>query len=120
MMKIWNLFKRAVRQTIFLPGIYNIFVKLFKITAITGKGSSICLKNDFLPVPVHFHSPIPDIEDLKQRDVWRCKSDLIGIDFREDEQIKLLKKIGQTYGEECQWPLEPTSSSIATTLISST
>lgn len=111
-MKIWNLFKRAVRQTVFLPGIYNIFVKLFKNTAITGKGSSICLKNGFLAVPVNYHSPIPDIEDLKQRDVWRYKSDLIGIDFREDEQIKLLKKIGLSYGEECQWPLASTSNPI--------
>jgi len=108
-MKIWNLFKRAVRQTIFLPGIYTIFVKFFKNTAITGKGSSICLKNGFLPVPLHFHSPIPDIEDLKQRDVWRFKSDLIGIDFRENEQIKLLKKLGQEYGGECRWPLEVTA-----------
>jgi hypothetical protein len=79
--------------------------KIFKIVALTGIGSDFCLKNGFLPIRVHFHSPVPDIHDLEKRKIWDVRSDLIGINFRVNEQIQLLKELGDLYAEECKWPL---------------
>jgi hypothetical protein len=91
-----------------LSGIYRLLAKLFRMTAITGKGSDICLNEGFLPIPVHFYSPLPDINDLEQRNVWNKVSDLAGIDFRCDSQTALLGSLGNAFGAECQWPFMPT------------
>lgn len=80
--------------------------KGFRYVASTGIGSDSCLKEGFLPVPAHFYSPIPDIEDLRQRDVWSKVSGLAGIDFRIDGQVSLLREIGVRFGRECDWPQE--------------
>lgn len=87
-------------------GLIRLLAKGFRYVASTGVGSECCLKEGFLPVPVHFYSPIPDIDDLRQRDVWSKVSNLAGIDFRRDEQVKLLQEIGARFGEECHWPQE--------------
>lgn len=79
--------------------------KLFKIVAFTGIGSNHCLKNEFLPIRVHFYSPVPDIEDLKMRKVFDFRSEMPGIDFRIHSQIELLTQLGGLFAEECQWPL---------------
>ena len=86
----------------------QLCVKLIKFIAITGRGSTICLKNGFLPLPVHFYSPVPDLNDLVQRKVWDMRSELKGIDFREEYQMELLKELGSKFSKECQWPLHPT------------
>ena len=89
-------------------GIFKLLVKIFRITAITGKGSNLCLKEGFLPLPVHFYSPIPDINDLEKRKIWDVRSELKGINFRAGEQLELLKQLGSGFSEECQWPLQST------------
>lgn len=78
-------------------------------TAKTGQWSDLCLAKGFLPMPVHFYSPIPDLKDLEERRVWEAKSSLAGIDFGADRQVILLNELGQKYGEECNWPVLPTA-----------
>ena len=69
------------------------------------------MKAGFLPVPVDFHSPVPDIDDLEKRNVWGLRSGLEGIDLRVDAQLKFLNELGSNYSDECQWPLSPTNNS---------
>jgi hypothetical protein len=85
-----------------------IWVRLLKYIADTGQGTDICLNNGFLPMRVHFYSPIPDLADLEQRKIWDKKSDLAGIDFRPDQQVRLLGELGAKFGSECNWPPDPT------------
>jgi len=92
-------------------GIISIMAKVFRYTAKTGLGSNICLKEGFLPVPVHFYSPVPDITELERRNVWDKVSELPGIDFRREEQAAFLSLLSGRYGSECNWPLEPTDNS---------
>ena len=89
---------------LFMP----LWAKFFKTVAITGQGSDICLENGFLPMNVHYYSPIPDLFDLQKRQVWNKKSELPGIDFQIDRQIQLLLALGANYGNECNWPSSPT------------
>lgn len=79
-----------------------------KFVAITGYGSNECLKVGFLPVPVHYYSPIPDINDLEKRNVWNKKSELQGVAFDPKKQLAFLKKL-RPFGKECIWPLHKTS-----------
>jgi hypothetical protein len=105
--------KRFVRDSIlrlggFLLRLFSPFwVALFRLIARTGVGTDICLKHGFLPLPVHFFSPVPDIEDLRRRGVWSRRSELRGIDFRVDRQLQFLRKLGAAAGEECRWPPDP-------------
>jgi hypothetical protein len=80
-------------------------IRKMREIAITGIGSNKCLEHGFLPVPVHFYSPIPDIEDLKKRDIWSVESGLPGIDFDVEKQLVFLRSLSE-YGEECNWPIE--------------
>ena len=86
-----------------------ILAKVFKVVALTGVGTDQCLKNGFLPVPVHFYQPIPDLADLAERKIWDKKSDMAGIDFGVDRQVQLLRELGAKYGHECNWPPTPTA-----------
>jgi hypothetical protein len=72
--------------------------------AETGHSTDLCLEQGFLPMRVHYYSPVPDIPDLKRRQVWQRKSDLPGLDFRSEQQLDLLRLIGRQYGAECNWP----------------
>lgn len=85
-----------------------IIIRIYKYIASSGIGSNKCLEAGFLPVPVHFYSPIPDTKDLLKRKIWLKKSNLSGIDFNEKNQIALLTKLGKKYGRECKWPLDAT------------
>jgi hypothetical protein len=91
----------------------RVLIKFFRIVALTGHGSDICLENGFLPLRVHFYSPVPDIKDLEQRKVWDFRSRLPGIDFNSDNQIRLIKEIGADYADECNWPMQPVDDSVA-------
>lgn len=104
-MKLKNRLSSVALSPIFLRPL----VRIFRRVALTGKGTNLCLKNGFLPVPVNFHSPIPDIADLEERDVWNKRSELRGVDFREDRQIELLKELAAGYSDECRWSVEPTA-----------
>lgn len=90
------------------PWFFPRLLPLLAGIAKEGTGSDACLKEGFLPVPVHFYSPIPDIADLEARRVWDARSPMRGIDFREAEQAALLAALGSAYGEECRWPFAPT------------
>lgn len=100
--------KRAVKA-ILRPIVSNpVQAALVTWMARSGAGTDACLRKGSLPLPVHYYSPVPDLEDLRQRDVWRRTSDLPGIDFRPDAQVARLRGLGERYGAECDWPAEPT------------
>jgi hypothetical protein len=107
-MSLIHKFKNLVYLLLSSPIFFKPLTKIFRNTAVTGRGSNLCLKHGFLPVPVNFHSPIPDIGDLEERNIWNVRNALVGVDFREDEQIALLHELGANYSEECKWPLLPT------------
>lgn len=97
--------KRKIKEGILsIPPVMNALESV----ARTGVGSDLCLKRGFLPMPVGFYSPVPDIEDLVRRNVWGNISEMPGIDFRVGEQLSLLKLLGGTFGEECDWPADRT------------
>jgi hypothetical protein len=75
--------------------------------AKTEMGTDRCLRLGALPIQVHFHSPVLDLADLEQRQVWNVRSTLEGISFREESQIEFLLKLGQHFGSECHWPSGP-------------
>jgi hypothetical protein len=89
------------------PRAFGIVSKVFRTVAVSGKGSDRCLAEGFLPVPINYYSPIPDIIDLEERKVWDQRSDLSGIRFRVDQQLELLEELGRNYGEECRWRIDP-------------
>lgn len=76
--------------------------------AETGIGTDECLKLGCLPLLVHYHSPVPDIDDLRARRIWDRRSPMTGIDMREERQLELLAELGRAFGQECRWPHEPT------------
>ena len=81
-----------------------VLARLVRRMAETGEGCDECLKMKSLPLPVHFYSPIPDIDDLRNRQVWSRQSDLAAVRFRPAEQLEYLKTIGAQFGDECAWP----------------
>ncbi len=62
-------------------------------------------------MPVHYYSPVPDLEDLEKRQVWERQSTLVGLDFRPKAQIEFLLDLGQRFGSECNWPSDSQSDS---------
>ena len=72
----------------------------------TGKGTDACLKWGCLPLPVHFYSPVPDLDDLRKRQVWNRQSELPGISFCPVEQVELITELGSQFGAECMWPAQ--------------
>ena len=100
---MWNRASNAAMRCL-----SPLLVPLVNRMARTGIGTDACLKIGCLPLPVHFYSPIPDIEDLERRRVWDRKSPLTGIDFQIEKQLAFLAKLGQEFGNECDWPLTPT------------
>ncbi len=91
----------------FIKATIPFWNKILRKVAETGLGSDNCLKNGYLPMPVHYYSPVPDISDLEERKVWSKKSDLGGIAFQPNKQIQFMKKIGNKFGQECAWPGQP-------------
>jgi hypothetical protein len=77
--------------------------RLIKRIAETGDGTDECLQYGFLPMPVHFYSPVPEISDLEQRRIWDRRSDLAGLDLKISEQLDKLENLGRQFGSECQW-----------------
>ena len=106
--RVKGLAKWLLQDSPLATALFRAFAKVYRVTARTGKGSDLCLKEGFLPVPVHFYSPIPDIADLEARRVWEIRSPLAGIDFRERAQEALLAQLGTAYGAECRWPFDAT------------
>lgn len=103
-----NNLKSLLYSLLLASGCFMLLAKIFRVTAITGKGSNLCLKEGFLPLPIDYHSPVPAIRDLERRGMWNVRSELRGIDFRENVQIELLNELGLNYSDECRWSLLPT------------
>src|SRR3974377_615211 len=55
--------------------------------ARTGAGTDECLAHGALPMPVHFYSAVPDIADLRVRDVWARRSRMEGVNFQPGRQL---------------------------------
>ena len=87
------------------PGLAMAFA--VHLMAETGIGTDECLKQACLPMPVSYHSPVPDIADLQGRGIWERRSPMAGIDMREERQLALLAQLGRAFGQECRWPHEP-------------
>lgn len=81
----------------------SVLARVVARMAQTGEGTDSCLAWQALPLPVHFYSPIPDINDLRARKVWSRRSELSGLDFRPHEQVELLRRLGAEFGDECDW-----------------
>lgn len=82
--------------------------RLVALMAKTGIGTEQALRHGAIPLPVHFYSPVPDIDDLRSRNVWAARSALGGVDFAPERQLALLHELGSAYGSECDWPAKPT------------
>jgi len=105
---VMNPAKRAAKAVL-RPIVSNpIQAALVTWMARSGVGTDACLKRGSLPLPVHFYSPVPDLDDLKRRDVWSRRSELPGVDFRPEAQVAYLLELGERYGRECAWPPQPT------------
>jgi hypothetical protein len=99
---------RVVRGTV-LRGVGWLLAPIMRYVARYGYGSESCLANGFLALPVHYYSPIPELQDLDRRDVWARESKLAGINFRPDKQVKLLTELGERFGAECSFPERATA-----------
>lgn len=86
------------------PLIAPWFAPIVRRMAVTGAGTDACLALGCLPTPVHFYTPIPDLDDLRRRGVWDRRSALAGIDFNESGQTAALEELGRAHGDECRWP----------------
>lgn len=91
------------------PKFFNWAVIFFSQVAAKGVGTNKCLENGFLPVPVHFYSPIPDLKDLEKRKVWDQRSNMKGINFDIKRQLGLLDRLGKKFSHECVWPFAKTT-----------
>jgi len=98
--------RRFIKLLIILLG--PVLPEIIAEITRTGKGAEKCLELGCLPMPVNYYSPVPNISDLEEQDVWSRKSDLAGIEFRSIEQLKLLEMLGKLFGDECKWPYAPT------------
>lgn len=65
------------------------------------------LKNGFFVIPNHFYQPIPDVSKLK-KSIFKKKSQLLGIDFNEKSQLKLLETFSKFQNEYNNFPHKPT------------
>lgn len=78
------------------------------VMARTGLGTDAALRMGALPLPVHFYSPVPDLDDMRKRQIWSRRSKLSGIEFQPEHQIDFLRRLGADFGAECQWPVKST------------
>jgi predicted O-methyltransferase YrrM len=63
----------------------------------------------FHVVPNRFNQPIPDTRTLKPA-LWETRSQLVGVNLREGEQLRLLSELSSRYKPEWdRFPLEPTT-----------
>lgn len=87
--------------------LFSLFAPVVRLMARTGLGTNACLKAGALPMPVHYYSPLPDVEALGRRGIWTRRSELPGIDFRKERQKTLLAELGRDFGHECTWNSAP-------------
>jgi len=102
----------GVRKGVLSAAVY-VVAPVVAPAARRGIGSGACLRHGFLPVPVHFYQPIPDVADLEDRGVFSARSDMPGVDFSSRRQVELLVSLGREFGEECRWPASESGTSDA-------
>ena len=102
-----NIYISLMRILVKLIGPF--LIRVMRFMAVSGEGTDACLKHGFLPVPVHYYQPIPDIFDLENRRVWDRESKLVGINFEPAKYLEYIKLLARKYGHECEWPDEPSS-----------
>lgn len=105
---LW-LFVRSKTKGLYSQENEEVLASVISHMAHSGVGTDACLRHGCLPLPVNFHSPVPDLVDLEHRGVWDRVSRLEGIDFRTDAQHALLRDLSANFGGECEWPLTATS-----------
>lgn len=93
--RLWSLFR-------------ELAIPIAKKMAATGDSTDKCLEHGFLPVPINFYQPIPDLEEMERRKVWDRVSNLRGITFEPDKYLEFFKLLAHEYAHECDWPNEPT------------
>lgn len=72
------------------------------------RAAPITARFGFVPTPLHFYFPVPDLADLDRRGVWDRKTALAGIDWNRPRQLALLAELGASFAEECkEWPQNP-------------
>ncbi|QSQ15429.1 class I SAM-dependent methyltransferase [Myxococcus landrumensis] len=49
--------------------------------------------------PNHFYQPIPDTRELPDS-LWSARSEMVGVDLREAQQLALLERFAAKYGDE--------------------
>ncbi len=59
----------------------------------------------FVLSPVHFYYPVPATSELRQRAVWDQKTDMAGVAWDLEQQLKHLQLM-RPYADECNWPQE--------------
>lgn len=101
MAQLISLLRRAADLTVGIAA--PLLAPLFSRVARTGTGSDACLRLGFLPLPVHYYSPVPDIRDLERRRFWERRSELAGVAFRPEAQLSWLARLGGDHGRECTW-----------------
>ena len=85
----------------------EVTIPIMQKMAVTGKSTDKCLQHGFLPVPIQFYQPIPDIEELEKRGVWDKVSSLKGIYFEPGEYLDFIRQLSIEYANECTWPNDP-------------
>jgi hypothetical protein len=91
---VTNPVMRAIKAVL-RPIVSNpVQASLVTWMARSGAGTDACVKRGSLPLPVHYYSPVPDIADLRKHEVWSRRSDLPGVDFREEVQVTRLTRVG--------------------------
>ncbi len=103
-----NFIRRSLRKAP-IKRDYRALAPVIAEMARSGAGTDDCLEFGCLPLPIHYYSPVPDIKDLEDRQIWDRRSKLGGIDFRPQFQTSFLTQLGKEYGAECHWPLKSTA-----------
>lgn len=95
-----------------------IFLNWFFLFVLKGRCNNQLLSRKLFPywekfgfhiTRNHFYQPIPDTRTLKD-DLWQKKSELIGIDINEEDQITLLSLFSSKFKEEYEkFPKEGTT-----------
>jgi len=85
---------------------YNMSLILPKI-ALNKRFFDLWEKKGFHITPVHFYEPIPDTRTLKD-ELWESESELVGIDMKPKEQLKLLTHVFSSFRDEYKFPRKKT------------
>lgn len=97
-----NGFKKILENLI----AYNMSLILSKI-ALNKRFFDLWEKKGFHITPVHFHEPISDTRTLND-ELWESESELVGIDMKTQEQLKLLTHVFPSFGDEYKFPRKKT------------